>query len=363
MTETRHGYLVLADISGYTKYLAQVELEHAHEILTDLLETIVERFKQVLTISKLEGDAVFATIDQENLPRAETLLELIENTYAAFRRRLEGSKRSTTCTCRACQSMDTLELKFFVHHGDYIVQNISGIRELVGSDVNLVHRLMKNHITETTNWKAYALFTQTAIERTRLQLEDLHTQPESYEHLGTIQTQSFNMLPRYEAMVAAQRVVVLPEQADIITAHEFNAPLAKVWDWIMDIQKRNESMGAMGHWKIISRTHGRTSAGAKNHCAHGKGTSIETILDWRPFEYATAETTEGAAMFRDMTLFTSLDEGRRTHVETRLKLFKPAPLFISRIMIKMEFKKMNPYKMWFNKIEALIEEENRRPLA
>jgi len=26
MSETRHGYLVIADISGYTSYLAQVEL-------------------------------------------------------------------------------------------------------------------------------------------------------------------------------------------------------------------------------------------------------------------------------------------------------------------------------------------------
>ena len=40
-----HGYLVLADISGYTSYLAGVELDHAHEILTDLLETIIDRFK------------------------------------------------------------------------------------------------------------------------------------------------------------------------------------------------------------------------------------------------------------------------------------------------------------------------------
>ena len=64
MAQTRHGYLVLADISGYTSYLAQVELEHAHEILTDLLETIVEKFKQILTVSKLEGDAVFANVDE-----------------------------------------------------------------------------------------------------------------------------------------------------------------------------------------------------------------------------------------------------------------------------------------------------------
>ena len=226
MAETRHGYLVLADISGYTSYLAQVELEHAHEILTDLLEAIVEKFKQALTISKLEGDAVFANIDEEKLPRPETLLELIENTYVAFHRRREASQRSSNCSCRACQNIQTLELKFFVHHGDYIVQNISGIRELVGSDVNLIHRLTKNHITENTNWKAYILFTQTAMECIGLQLEGLHSQDETYEHLGTVQTRTLNLIPRYEALVSAQRVTVPPEQADVITTHEFNAPPA-----------------------------------------------------------------------------------------------------------------------------------------
>ena len=38
--KAQHGYLVLADISGYTSYLAGVELDHAQGVLTDLLETI-----------------------------------------------------------------------------------------------------------------------------------------------------------------------------------------------------------------------------------------------------------------------------------------------------------------------------------
>ncbi len=357
MAETRHGYLVLADISGYTGYLAQVELEHAHEILTDLLEVIVERFKQMLTISKLEGDAVFANVDEENLPRPETLLELIETTYTAFRRRRDGSQRATTCTCRACQSMNMLELKFFVHHGDYIVQSISGIRELVGSDVNLAHRLMKNHITENTGWKAYALFTQDAMDCTGLQLEELHTQEESYEHIGAVQTLTFDLLPHYEAFLSAQRVTVPPEQADVITIHEFNAPVTEVWDWIMDIQKRNQAMGEMGYWKTISRSKGRTGAGAKNHCSHGKGASTETILDWHPFEYSTAEDVDGSVTFREMMLFNPLEDGRRTRIEARVQMLKPTPLFVTRTMVKMQFKKNNPYKMWFGRIEELIEKE------
>ena len=95
------GYLVLADISGYTSYLAGTELTHAQEILTDLLETIVGQLTPALSFSKLEGDAVFAYASDGALARGETLVELIENTYAAFRGRQEAMHRRTTCECSA----------------------------------------------------------------------------------------------------------------------------------------------------------------------------------------------------------------------------------------------------------------------
>lgn len=65
--KTQTGYLVLADISGYTSYLAQTEIEHANIALSYLLETIVEKLGGLLTISKLEGDAVFAFVEEGKL--------------------------------------------------------------------------------------------------------------------------------------------------------------------------------------------------------------------------------------------------------------------------------------------------------
>ena len=137
-------------------------------------------------------------------------MELLESTYMAFRDQADAAHRRTTCECRACKAIPTLDLKFFVHHGDYIVQNVSGIRELVGSDVNLAHRLMKNHIAEATGWKAYALFTEVGLEHLGVRPEGRHAQIETYEHLGNIQTYSLDMRPRYEALIAERRAVVTP---------------------------------------------------------------------------------------------------------------------------------------------------------
>lgn len=59
MTDTvRDGCLVLADISGYTAYLAGVELEHSHDILADLLGMVTAGLCPPLGLAKLEGDAV-----------------------------------------------------------------------------------------------------------------------------------------------------------------------------------------------------------------------------------------------------------------------------------------------------------------
>ncbi len=126
MNDTQHGHLLLADISGYTSYVATTELTHSQEILTELLECIIECVKPLMTISKIEGDAVFAYAPEADIPRGETLLELIESTYLAFRLRRDASRRRTTCTCNACRNIPNLDLKFITHHGEYFVQNISG---------------------------------------------------------------------------------------------------------------------------------------------------------------------------------------------------------------------------------------------
>ncbi|HSK67328.1 MAG TPA: DUF2652 domain-containing protein, partial [Anaerolineales bacterium] len=79
------GYLVLADISGYTSFVAQTEIEHAGLALSYLLETLVEEMSSLLTIAKLEGDAVFAYIEESRLQDCQLLMDMIDRTYLAFR--------------------------------------------------------------------------------------------------------------------------------------------------------------------------------------------------------------------------------------------------------------------------------------
>jgi hypothetical protein len=198
--KAQSGYLLLADISGYTSYVAQTEIEHADMALSYLLETLVEQLSSLLTICQLEGDAVFAYLEESKLGEAKSLLELIDQTYLAFREKALALYAGATCPCRACKALPTLDLKFMVHHGEFLLQRVAGVTHLLGTDVNLIHRLAKNRVTESTGWKGYALFTDRVMERMKHSKDNFFKRSESYEHLGDVEVYCVDMHPRYEEM-------------------------------------------------------------------------------------------------------------------------------------------------------------------
>jgi len=355
-SKTEHGYLVLADISGYTSFIAATELEHAQEILSDLLETICVRIESLLTIHKLEGDAVFAYAPEAKIARGETILELVEITYAAFRDMQTNIKRATTCTCNACRNIPSLDLKFIVHHGDYVIQHVRDIKEMVGSDVNLAHRLLKNHVAEATGWKAYALFTEKSLEHMGMQVEDAFPQVEAYDHLGEVLTRNINLRDRYDEMLSLRQVVISDEEADFITEIDFPTPPPLTWEWLHDPVRRNQ----WGHgivWSRGDRLKGRMGSGASNHCAHGKSVSTEVVLDWRPFDYATLESYQnGKLLMKETVSLISLPNGgTRCHFNLAMEI--PLPQWIRRPITKILMTRFYKYDHSLREAARLAGEE------
>ena len=60
MKQVEKGIIHIADISGYTAFLNESELEHAQGTLQSLLEVLIENTQLPLVISRLEGDAVIS---------------------------------------------------------------------------------------------------------------------------------------------------------------------------------------------------------------------------------------------------------------------------------------------------------------
>ena len=189
--------MVLADISGYTAFLASVGEAHriqleggetppAYPLMTTLLDAIVGSLTPPFVLSKLEGDAVFAYADDDTWAvEGADLIACMRGCYASFREHLQRTENALTCTCDACVSGARLDLKFILHHGSYIAQTIAGSTELLGPDVTTAHRMLKNDVVARTGWSAYALISAAAAgyhgvptdEAVALDLEYEHSAP------------------------------------------------------------------------------------------------------------------------------------------------------------------------------------------
>ncbi len=182
--------LVIADISGYTRFMTAnaKSLAHSQTIITELIQTLLRQAELPLEAAKLEGDAVFffARQPSSHPGDAETAAgwgRRLLGFFDAFRATLQLLAGATTCTCGACTHLGDLRLKLVVHAGEALFHEVAGFRELAGIDVILVHRLLKNSVAA----REYLLLTDTAREFVTLPA-GLPATPvtETYEDVGPV---------------------------------------------------------------------------------------------------------------------------------------------------------------------------------
>lgn len=314
------GPLLLADISGYTKYLTGVELDHSQDILADLLSTVVGHLQGSLQLAKLEGDAVFCFgIEQgDDTLDGAAVVTLVEGCFFAFQEKLRNIKNLTTCPCDACLRIPDLTLKFLVHHGEFVIHDVLGNKELVGPDVILAHRLLKNEVTERTGLRGYALFSIAAIERFAIDAAavGMAEHSESYEDVGDVPGYLLNLETRWQEEQERRVVRVEADDALIDVSGEFPSPPEVVWDWLTSPSKRK--LWQPGVLRVDQdNPRGVPGVGTTNHCVHGDETVYEEVLDWKPFNYFTDRSrgSFGSALFT--YLLEPLDEGG-TRVTVRM---------------------------------------------
>lgn len=283
--------LLIADISGYTGYLADVELDHAQDILADLVGAVVTALRPNFRLAKLEGDAAFTFATVEKID-GSMLLDTIERCYFGFRRRRRDVRQATSCECNACVRIPDLDLKFVVHHGAAILQRVAGRQELLGSDVIIAHRLLKNEVVEKLGISAYALITQKCIDASDIDPAALgmreHT--ETYDRIGDVPTWAHDLERRWQEEEARGRVRVSPEDSILTVSVPTKVPPQVVWEFLTKPGQRMTWQPWVTEVTIKGAIGGRRGLGSANHCMHGHDAVIEEILDWRPYDYVTDRT-------------------------------------------------------------------------
>ena len=296
------GYFIITDISGYTAYLTKSELDHAQEILKSLFDAQLENIKPPLVVSNFQGDAILSYVPEDSFLQNQILIELIEDIYFGFSRKLELMQFNTSCTCNACKNISGLDLKIFVHYGDFMLQQVAEKEELVGSDVILAHRMMKNKVIEQTGIQAYALFTEKAAESLELGTlcPALRPYQDNYEHVGEVNMFVHCLKTQWGKEKEKTRNVVTKEEAWVSFEIEINAPPAVVWDYLTKSDMKLKMLG----FSVGGRTDdlgGRIGVDSSFHCAHGDLEFRYKVLDWKAFEYFTCYETGPNDLIYDNT--------------------------------------------------------------
>ena len=294
LARTEPACLVIADIAGYSGYLAGVELDHAQDILADLVGTVVGALRPAFKLVKLEGDAAFVYVPAATVD-GPGLRDVIERCYFVFQRRVRDILRASTCECNACSRIPGLDLKFVAHHGLIARQRMAGREELVGTDVIVVHRLLKNRVGEDLGVPAYALYTDALVGA--MGLDDpvaagMHEYRETFESVGEVAGWVTDLGAAWQAEQRRVRTKVTDDDALAVITIPAAVPREILWEWTTSPARRIRWTSGMTEvTEDLAR--GRRGIGTVNHCAHGKNVSIEEVLDWVPPEYETKRINTG----------------------------------------------------------------------
>jgi hypothetical protein len=219
--EQKDVVIILADISGYTRFMIenQTAAVHGQLIISGLIESILAEVDIPLTLQEIEGDAVFLYAARDTSATAwpatiEEVSRKLDRFFHAFLARYAVGVESTPCGCAICRNSDKLGLKIVVHVGTALFHSIAGRPQVSGTDVILAHRLLKNSVSDNE----YLLMSAPAYAAMGAHIEgEFVRMNETYDGFGTVET---HVRPMDASLLAAREALyqLPPDKLDAALA-------------------------------------------------------------------------------------------------------------------------------------------------
>jgi len=145
------GLIFIPDISGFTRFINEVEIDHGRHIIQELLEVIINSNDLGLEISEIEGDAILF-YKYGDTPDLKKIYSQVEKMFCAFHKHLISYDHRRLCQCKACMGAINLTLKVITHYGEFTGYNVKSFNKLIGKDIIVAHQLLKNDIEQHEYW-------------------------------------------------------------------------------------------------------------------------------------------------------------------------------------------------------------------
>ncbi len=339
----------MPDISGFTKFVNNTEVEHSVHIIAELLEILLDNTTMALQLVEIEGDALFMFTTK--IPTYEQLLQQTTTMLEAFHLHLKNYDKKRICDCGSCKNTTNLELKFLVHYGDLTYIKVKHIVKPYGRDVIQLHRLLKNKIVT----KEYLLLTNTVFELYKNELDnswhkatemfDLINLEYFYKNLETIKDkiQIENHDLNNINQINSVPVLTLEKtfNANILDIHSYISKLKYRHLWDKDVKRIEYDE------RKINRI------GTEHNCITNLGSlKFETIAAPSSEDLIYGEKTKDMIFTKNYSYLIELHKINEASTKITLNVFidfTTLGIFIKPNILKMV------EKMWKRKLEKLQE--------
>nr|WP_321221883.1 DUF2652 domain-containing protein [uncultured Psychroserpens sp.] len=180
--------ICIPDISGFTRFMSDTNIELSAKVIPALLNEIIYANDIGLRVSEIEGDAILF-FKKGDLPPFQDLINQCRAFFTQFYKQLDTLSKEYSLEIGVDKVPD-LGLKIILHFGENVESVQIGNRiKLMGEDVIVAHRLLKNDIDEAE----YLLISENLLKQYDNEVinrnfgwGELQGEEKRYKHLGDI---------------------------------------------------------------------------------------------------------------------------------------------------------------------------------
>ncbi len=193
--------IFIPDMNGFTGYISNTDIKITKRVIPALLEEIINANELNFTMAEIQGDAIlFYRIGEP--PAPNELVAQSKKIFLAFSKKLE--ELSLEYPEAPISLPDSLGIKIVAHFGKIGLTKIKGFVKMIGPDVIIAHRLLKN----STQADEYLLVTEQYASRfSEEELEkvfafgELQHGQDEYPHIGTVKYRYASLKPLFSRSV------------------------------------------------------------------------------------------------------------------------------------------------------------------
>ena len=336
--------LFVPDITGFTAFVNRTEIDHSQHIISELLENIIDSNHLGLEVSEVEGDAVvFYKINET--PGLAEIYEQAKKMFLKFHSHLKLYESQRICQCGACSSASKLSLKFIVHSGEIGFTNIKNNKKPFGTDIILLHRLLKNDVKH----REYILFTDQFLSNDHIEKEPFHQKQlndgqSKYEKIGLVKYKYISLSNLWD-QVPDPPPVILPAKMKnpVVEEHVVNLSLMEAYEYLSNFDLKKKWNKNVSEFKYEEGKINRI--GTKHICVFERGKAqFESVTN----DFGSAKLVYGEKMLKfplanDFTFYfilSPVEEKTKIRIEIH---YKPFPIigWLLKPIINMNIKKIN----------------------